>query len=203
MKSVARALAPLALAFAAGCFTAGGPAAKCWTISADGEAASYRPEGGVPAEFPVTRLGPVTVLAPYDVRTMCVLRSDGSLAFDAYNQFAAQPAQLLRNALLGALEGDGRFGSVVNTTSTAAPAAVVEVLVSELALDCRSDGVRMARMALRVDVIAQRGGVRDVVRTGRGAGSADAADGNYSAAFTAAASSAMRAALADMSGGTP
>ena len=184
----------------AGCLSVGGPEPKCWTISADSESAPFNPEGA-PSEFPVTRLGQVFVLAPYDVRTMCVLRSDGSVAFDAYNLFAAQPSMLMRGAVLSALEHDGRFGAVVNTTSTVAAAAAVEILVTELSLDCRNDGQRVARVSLKVDVVAQRGGVRDISRSGRGSGTADAADGNYSAAFTAAVTSAMRAALVDMSGG--
>ena len=159
----------------------------------------FKPEGVSP-EFSVTRLGQVFVLAPYDVKTVCVLRSDGSIAFDAYNMFADQPSQLLRGAVISALEKDGRFGAIVNTTSTVAAAAAMEVLVTELSLDCRTDGQRVARVALKADVVAQRGGVRDIARSGRGVGMSDAADGNYSAAFTSAVASAMRAALADMSG---
>ena len=79
----------LVLAICAGCFTSAPPPATAWTVDA------APPSGLPPAEpkpvFAATRLGGVSVLAPYDQPSFTVRRADGSLAFDPGNRFAAQP----------------------------------------------------------------------------------------------------------------
>ena len=89
------------------------------------------PEGLPPAEpkpvFAATRLGAVSVFAPYDQQSFAVKRADGSMAFDPENRFAAQPAALLKGVLMASLAADGRFGhvvpqsSIVTTTVPASP----------------------------------------------------------------------------------
>ena len=69
---------------------------------------------------------------------------------------------------------------------------MVEMLVSEMALDCRRKGDRKAivKLVLRVLKDGESLGLE------RGEGFADAADGNYGEAFSKAFSDALSAALA-------
>lgn len=181
-----------------GCFTSSPPPVSSWTIDAVEPALSPRPSRvpGQEREFPVARLGSVTVLAPWDGRAFGVRRADGSTAFDPYNEFAAQPAALLRGPLAAALSSDDHFGHVVNQSSIAGVDGTVEALVTDLSLDCRN-GARRARVALALDVVRNSRG-REVALSGSGSASADAADGDYSKAFSSAVNAALADALANM-----
>ena len=183
----------LLLVALAGCFsTASRPPVKAWTIEPVEETA---PAGPVhlgelsPPPFKATRLGSITVLPPYDGTQFRVKRGDGTLAEDAYNVFASAPVQLLRRPAMDALSKEPRFGHVLASTSTAASEAVAEILVSELALDCREG--RKATVKLDVNVVKGR----EVVLSGAAAGEADAASGNYSDAFSKAFGDAMKNSL--------
>ncbi len=185
----------LLLVGCAGCFSSSAPDSKSWMVMprTDLPAPPAPPEGA--AAFAATRLGPVTVSAPYDRQSFVVHRADGSVALDAYNLFAATPASLLRSPVKSRLEADGRFGHVVASASSAAADAQVEVTVTDLSLDCRADGRRKARAALSVDVVKAGRGPRDVALVGAGSGEADAESGDYSAAFSAAFDAALSQAL--------
>lgn len=151
------------------------------------------PEGA--SAFAATRLGAIVVCAPYDHQPFVVRRTDGSVALDAYNIFASAPASLLRASVKSRLEADGRFGHVVSSASSAATDAQVEVTVTDLSLDCREDGRRVARAALSIDVVKTGRGPRDVAFTGAGVGEADAQSGDYTAAFSSAFDTALAEAL--------
>ena len=183
------------LALCAGCFTSGKPAPKSWTV--EPAAAAPResaPEGGASA-FATTRVGTIAVDAPFDRTSFVVRRADGSVAFDAYNEFAATPAALLRAPVKAQLAADGRFGHVVSPSSVAGADAAVEVQVKDLSLDCRKPDRRVARATLSVDVVKTGRGPRTVAMAGDGSGEADAGEGDYSAAFSAAFNEALAAAL--------
>ena len=186
----------LVLAICAGCFTSAPPPAKAWTVDA------ALPSGLPPAEpkpvFAATRLGGVSVLAPYDQPSFTVRRADGSLAFDPGNRFAAQPAALLKGPFMAGLAADGRFGHVVPQASIVSADAVVEVTVPELSLDCRKEGARKARATVTVNVVRNGRAVRDIALSGSGAGEADAENGDYSAAFSAAVGTAFANALSGL-----
>jgi uncharacterized lipoprotein YmbA len=190
-----RFLTAALLAGCAGCFSLGTPDARAWLVvpRADLQRNSA-PEGGGSA-FAATRLGMVNVCAPYDRAPFVVRRADGSVAFDAYNVFASAPALLLRAPVSGRLLADGRFGHVVAQSSSAAADAQVEVMVTDLSLDCRDGSRRTARAAVSLDVVKCGRGPRDVVMVGVGAGEADASSGDYSAAFSAAFDAAVAEAL--------
>ena len=183
----------LALVALAGCFSTGTrQPVKAWTIEPTDSAptaTSTRLDELSPPPFKATRLGCITVLPPYDGAQFRVKRADGSLAEDSYNVFASSPAQLLRRPTMETLAKESRFGRVLPPASTAATDAVAEVLVSELALDCR-DG-RKATVKLDVNVVKGR----DVVLSGAASGECDAASGDYSAAFSKAFNEAMRKSL--------
>ena len=66
--------------------------------------------------------------------------------------------------------------------------------MTDLSLDCREDGQRIARVSISIAVIEQR----EVKMFIDGEGSADAASGDYSAAFSSAFAQAVAAALASM-----
>lgn len=180
----------------AGCLSSDAPAAKAWTLDAAPSApAAGVLEGAGKAAFTTTRVGAVSVDAPYDKTPFVVRRADGSVAFDHYNVFAASPAALLRAPVRNRIGADGRFGSVVSPSSAAWTDAQVEVQVTDLSLDCRTDGRRRARAALALDVVKAGRGPRTVALQGAGAGEADAAEGDYARAFSSAVDAALAEAL--------
>lgn len=183
----------LALTLLAGCFsTASRPPVNAWTIEpAEGSSSTAPARTGelTPPPFKATRLGGITVLPPYDGAQFRVKRTDGTLAEDAYNVFASTPAQLMRRPAMATLSKEPRFGHVLAPSSTASSEAVAEILVSELALDCR-DG-RKATVKLDVNVVKGR----DVVLSGSASGEGEAEAGDYSAAFSKAFNEALEKSL--------
>lgn len=199
----------LLLGLCAGCLSLSSeaPAAKAWTLDAVPDA-SPAAEGAGKAAFATTRVGAVSVDAPFDRTPFVVRRADGSVAFDHANVFASSPGALLRAPVRRRLGADGRFGSVVGLSSAARADAQVEVQVTDLSLDCRTPGRRRACAALALDVVKAGRGPRVVALRGAGAGEADAAAGDYSLAFSQAVDAALQGALralktADASSETP
>ena len=190
------ALVAAAMVSCAGCFSSAPPPATAWTV--DAAPVSGLPPAEPKPVFAATRLGGVAVLPPYDQPAFAVRRTDGSIAFDPANHFAAQPASLLKGPLMASLAADGRFGHVVSQTSVVNSDAIVEVVVPELSLDCRTAGSRKARAAVTVNVVQGGRSQRDIALSGSGAGEADASDGNYSAAFSAAVNTAVANALSGL-----
>ena len=173
---------------AAGCIMSAPPQPKSWVVSA--------PQNKN-AEIVVTktsRLGSLSVSAPYDKPALVVKRRDGSIAFDAYNVFATSPSMLLRAPLSALLETDGRFGRILSATSSARAAATLEAVITDLSLDCRKEGSRVASVSISIAVIENR----EVKMFLDGEGSADASSGDYSAAFSEAYAKAVEAALSGM-----
>lgn len=198
MGRFASALIPL-LCLCAGCvtFDRDEPDRKTWTLAREAgtSAVARAPEGGASA-FVTTRLGSITVCAPYDKEQFVVRRGDGSVAFDYYNIFAAAPSALMRRPMIDCLQSDGRFGCVVGQGSIATTDAQVEVLVTDLSLDCREGGRRAANAELTVDVVRTgRNGPRVVVSSSAGAQAVDVVAGNYTKAFSQAVDGAIRQAL--------
>lgn len=194
----ASAASALLFLLLAGCASAP-PQSKSWTVRAKSPAAPARAPGdGVATAFAATRLGAVSVDAPYDRPAFAVLRADGSIAHDPSNAFAAAPSALLRAPVRARLVGDGRFGNVVGPSSVAAADAVVETTVTDLSLDCATPGRRAARVALSLDVVNAGRGPRKVVLSGSGSAEADAASGDYGAAFSSALDAALSNALESM-----
>lgn len=182
-----------------GCLSSDAPDARSWTVEspAVGEDTAPVVEGGGSA-FGTTRLGSVVVDAPYDKPPFVVRRADGSVAFDHYNVFAAAPASLLRVPVRNRLGMDSRFNCVVTQSSIASADTQVEAQVTDLSLDCRAEGRRLARAAVKLDVVKTGHGPRVVVFEGMGNGEADAQDGNYTRAFSAAIDAAVSGALRAM-----
>ena len=188
--------AVLLLVLCAGCFTSGKPTPKSWTVEPTAAPpADLSPEKKSPPAFATTRVGTVAVNAPFDRAPFVVRRADGSVAFDAYNEFAAPPAALLRAPVKAQLATDGRFGHVVAQSSAASADASVEVLVTDLSLDCRESGRRTARAAVSVDVVRTGRGARTVALSADGASEADASSGDFSSAFSKAFNEALAEAL--------
>ena len=175
-------------ALASGCLVSAPPQPKSWVVSAP-----RKPTLEVNVAK-VARLGS-SVAAPYDKPAMAVRRKDGSLAFDAYNVFATSPSSLLRAPLAALLSESGRFGRILPSSSTARTGTTVEAVVNDLSLDCREEGRRMARVSLSLAVVENR----EVKEFLDGEGTADVADGDYSAAFSAAFEKAVSTAMAGAS----
>ncbi len=192
VASIPPAAAFVALAAAillGGCIASAPPQPRSWVVSA--------PRRQV-AEVDVGRsakVGAVTVSAPYDRAAMVVMRPDGSVAFDPCNAFAGSPAALLRSPLASLLGDAGAFGLVLPSAGSARVDATIEANVSNLSLDCREGGRRVARAALSLSVVENR----SLVEILYGEGEADASAGDYSAAFSEAFAKAVSAALATSS----
>lgn len=171
-----------------GCLTSAPPPPKSWIVSA-----SRKSDSELMIDK-VARLGSITVAAPYDKSALAVKRADGSLAFDAYNVFASSPSALLRAPLAALLEDDGRFGRVLSSVSTARSSSTLEAVVTDLSLDCTVENRRTAKVSISIAVIENR----EIKMFLDGSGSADAASGDYSAAFSEAFSQAVFDALRSM-----
>lgn len=169
-----------------GCFTARPLDVRDWTVEFHGHSKT-----ATKPKFGVARVSQVSVRAPYEVRSLQVMRADGSLAQDPYNKFAAAPSQLLKGPVVDALMASGSFDDVVGPASSAAVSVVAEVTVSRIALDCRKDGPRRALVELSVLVLDRD---RSIASRVRGDGTADAADGDYAKAFSDAFSAAIESA---------
>ena len=174
--------------------TATNPTVAEWTVNA----ASLATRASAP-KFGVARLSQVAVRAPYDVRSLTVLRGDYSLAFDPYNRFAALPSQLLRGPVQDVLSASGLFGAVVSSTSAAAATHVVEVTVTSLRLDCSGDSSQGDRREAEVGVtVLVLDGKRSIVASAQGVASEDARHGEYMTAFSTALTMALEKALGDL-----
>lgn len=176
----------LALPALAGCLSSSPLAVTSWTVDYAGSKTSA--DG---AKYGVARLLQVAVRSPYAGSPVAVLRADGSIAFDAYNTFAAPPAQLVKGLAYDAANASGLFSSVVGATSSAAARVAIEAEVVKLALDCREEGARRAVARVQVRLIDGR----DIVATVVGEGAEDASGGNYGAAFSTALSAAFASAF--------
>ena len=182
-KLIALSLIPLLF----GCLSASAPRVTQWLLEYKGPVRTTRL-----VKYEVGRVSQVLVRSPYNEVGIAVLRADGSMAFDPYNEYAANPTAMLKGFVFDAMDASGLFGTVVNPSSSVKSQAMLEVLVSRLALDCRKEGERKAVAAVRVRLIANDG----KALYAQGEGSADAKDGNYGAALSDALSTALNSAFA-------
>ena len=188
-KLVALALIPVL----AGCLSSGVPIASYWNMEylpGQSRSAQDGKSEVTATKCDIARVSQVIVRSPYNENGIVVLRGDGSVAFDSYNEFAAQPSTLMKGVVFEAMGASGLFKTVVNPSSAAMSSASVEVMVTRLALDCRKEGVRTAVAEVLIRLLAGA-----EVLVAKGSGSADAADGNYGAAFSRAASAALDSAF--------
>ena len=172
-----------------GCLGSAPKPAVNWTMEFERPAIAS-PGGEVLTSGPV-RLAQVNVRAPYNGARLAVLRADGSVAFDNYNQFAAPPPQLVRNAVEDALECSGRFPGVINAGSSVSTPYVVEAAVTRLALDCRREGRRETVAEVELMLICDHKRV-SVARAGR---SVPVTGGNFTEAFSEALGAATTDAI--------
>ena len=170
-----------------GCLSSSPIPVAHWPVNYVGPVSTDRP-----GKLGIGRVSQVVVRAPYNAEGISVLRANGTVEHDAYNEFAALPSTLLRGALLDAMSASGKFKTVVNSSSGTTSSAMVEMMVTRLALDCRQNDGRQAVVSVILRVL--RAG--DIVGLEKGEGVADAANGNYGAAFSKAFSDAISAALA-------
>lgn len=181
-----KAICILALPALAGCLSVSTPEISHWPIEYAG-----RPNTSQTAPFGVGRVAPVVVRVPYNAEGLVVLRANGTVEVDPFNEFVAPPASMLRGAVADAMEASGKFSAVVNTGSSATATTTVEVLVVRLALDCRREGERKAV----ADVVVRVLKAGELVAVERADGSADASSGNFGEAFSMAVSTALASAF--------
>jgi len=169
-----------------GCVSSAPVAPVNWTIAfgrADASAKFERFGDSV-------RISTVDVRAPYAGQRLAVLRKDGTIAFDNFNAFAGSPSLLIRGAAFDAVQASGMFDKVLPSGTAAKTEYTIEIVVTELALDCRTEGKRTARVEFALLLLRER----DIVATAFGAGGAEAG-GDYSVAFSTAFARAMNDAL--------
>ena len=174
----------LAMLFS-GCLTSAPPPPKSWVVSASRKSSS---ELSVDR---VARLGSISVASPYDRPALSVMRRDGSVAFDPYNQFALAPSSLLKGAALDVIAASGVFKAVLPSSTAARTDTTLEISVDRFALDCRREGVCDAAVALTVWLVKDRMPVKTV----KGEALKSARDGGYAAAFSAAFADALASAV--------
>ena len=181
-------IAVLSVPVLAGCLTATSPEVSQWNLEYTGG-----PRPAQTAKYDVVRISQVLVRSPYNAIGIAVLKANGSVAFDPYNEYAAQPSSLLKGVVFEALDASGLCRTVVNPSSSVVSSVSLEMMMTKLALDCRKEGERKAVAGVLVRVVG-----RDAVDIVRGEGSSDAADGNYGAAFSRAVSAALASAFAQL-----
>jgi len=200
MSARPQLLLPVLLA-CAGCLSSSVPEVRRWTVVHQGDAsaatAKARPEVAPAPYFSTLRLGPVIVNAPYDKTSFVLHRTDGSVAFDAYNGFAAAPSALLRGITRDNLNEFPKFGRVVSQSSVAAADAQAELLVRDLSLRSPSapGGALTAHVALTLGIVRTGRPPRAVVLTVDGEAGSEVASDDYSTAFSKAFDQAFRQAL--------
>lgn len=172
-----------------GCLSANTPKITQWLLEYRGPVKEMRQP-----KYEVGRVSQILVRSPYNETGIAVLRADGSMAFDPYNEYAANPTALLKSVAFDAMDASGLFGSVVNPSSSVKSQALVEVLIGKLVLDCRKEGERKAVAAVRVRLIPNDGKALQA----KGEGEADAKDGNYGAALSGALSEALSLAFGQL-----
>ncbi len=139
----------------------------------------------------VLGLNRIRVSEPYDSRRFCVLRADGSLAFDDLNAFVARPSRALMPLFEETLL---RFNFAWQTTTDFNPSSAIPQLtldVKRFAMDCREKGKRQAICDL---ACTYKGADGKVIRSA-GAAVASAEDCDYGTAFSQAFADALVDAL--------
>ena len=190
---MSRFLFGLAVATAlCGCISSAPRAAENWAV--EFWRAGDVGLGATEAKGEAVRVAQVNVRAPYDGTRLAVMRSDGSLAFDSYNAFAASPSQMLRGAVQDAVEASGAFACVLSANSAAACPLTLETTVTRIALDCRKEGRRDASIELTLMLLKGR----EPIASARGEGKMVTSEGDYSAAFSRALAKAVKAAMEEI-----
>ena len=187
MKRNPAILAAILSAMSAGCL---GPAPKepvRWFV----EAGSATVKCDEAPRHGAARLSRLAVRPPYDRTALAVLRRNGSIAFDPSNSFAASPAAMLNGVALDVIAASGIFEAAVGRSSSAAAQESIEIDVNRFALDCRVQGLRTASVSLKVTLLKGH----EILSVADGDGEASAAEGDYSASFSAAFTSALVQAL--------
>lgn len=179
-----RILAGMMLAVVAGCLTASEPLLVEWPME-------FRGARSAAAEkFGIVRLQQISVRPPYCEKGIPVLRADGSIAFDPYNEFAALPSALIKGVAFDALGASGLFTEVIGSVSSVRSDLEAEIVVTKLALDC-SKGERQAVAELSLRLVAKG----EIVAKASGAGQAEVENGCFGGAFSEAVSRAFAAAF--------
>ena len=186
MAMISKLVSLSALPVLAGCLSATSPELSHWPIEYDGRAKKAQA-----TPFGVGRVSQVVVRTPYNAEGIVVLRADGTVEVDPFNEFVATPSAVLKGVVADAMEASGRFSAVVNSSSAVLATTSVEVLVVRLALDCRREGERKAVADVVVRVLKDG----EILALERADGSADAANGNFGEAFSVAVSAALAAAF--------
>lgn len=198
----------IVLAFCAsilsGCFSTAPKSATKWTIDGFKTVApmecSSRAQDATNSAAPIVRLASITVRAPYDTRHFVVLRPDGTIAFDPYNEFAAQPASLIRSSVEKAVRDSGLFSYVIAHNSVANASCTLELVVTRLAIDCREKGSKTANVELSLLLTSSRAIFAESAASAAIPISNEQMD--FTAAFSQAFSQAVAKALAQMKNAT-
>ena len=175
-----------------GCFTASERSVTSWTIEYTAPCElSKAPRVDKSKSIETLKLVQIEVRSPYNRADIAVRRANGSLVFDAYNVFAAQPQSLFKGLVFDVLKNSGVAKSVVGANSSVKTADTIEVTVEKLELNCRKAPSRYAEVALSLRRLKNN----EVVNTAMGAAAVQVENGDFGAAFSLAAVRAVEAAI--------
>jgi len=180
----------VSLSLLAGCMTASVPTVSYWYVTSPVD----RPLVEKP-KYGVVRISQVIVRAPFDSRQIVVRRADGSIAFDAYNNFAALPSQLFKAPVIASIANSGLCTLAVDAASSARTDDVTEAIITDLALTTADDGTLNANVSVIYRLLDQK---RDIVSIALGSGIAAVENGSLTHAFSAAFAKASSKALSEL-----
>lgn len=170
-----------------GCFSSQPPAITTWLVKPIEQSVDK-----LPRKFDSARVSQVVMRSPYETSMMCILRGDGSVAFDYYNRFATSPAAMLKGPSIDLIRSSGLFKSVCGPSSALHTDLGIEIIVTKFALDCTSP-VPMAAAEVLITVINQKD--RALVKAATGEATMAIGEGDYAAAFSYAYTRAISQAL--------
>jgi ABC-type uncharacterized transport system auxiliary subunit len=152
-------LAALASGACAGCsaFSRPAPSGSLYLLA---PAAPARQEGASLGSVFVRRF---SATPPFDDRPLLYRTTNGTWRADAYDGFAADPADMMTSALFSALEASGRFSLVAAEGVTGRFAHDAEGTLEAFYADFATGGAPEAVVRLRVYVVRREGAVREVL----------------------------------------
>jgi ABC-type uncharacterized transport system auxiliary subunit len=128
------------------------PASPIETLSSSDSSALASDGGHAEKQQPVLRVAPITSGAGYDTPRMAYLRSEGTIEYFSRHRWAEPPSTMIEPLLVAALEGTGRFASIVDPSSRAVGDASLESELLVFRLEVNGSAARF-HATLRANLV--------------------------------------------------